>query len=309
VVPTDSTRARLSGRPKHDNDWNTEFYPCPIFQGESATEWEGKRYGYAMHAHCWLLLERTVDLATVERNFDVFCIALRILWNFREYTFNWHVLLQHGTNNECFDQGIFGVRKMIFVGIDRSVRGHPDRSIEWSLEQCHTSGSPYQIRKIQTVIEQATQRAAAGTPPQAASRLHRKRPLGSAQSLATRLPLDIVLEILDVIYYSSPPCHARINDTRNILEAFHWHAPDSNWIKRCNPDLIFEVKDLRASGVLVNWAALCLGIETLFIDPNWYCQSGLRKRKEILEFVGQLHGNMRHITTDEEWVEYLCQVK
>jgi hypothetical protein len=88
VVPTDSSRARLSGRPKHDNDWNTEFYPAPLFQGESTTTWVGKRYGYAMHAHCWLLLERTVDLATIERNLDVFCITLRILWNFREYTFN-----------------------------------------------------------------------------------------------------------------------------------------------------------------------------------------------------------------------------
>ncbi|KAL3454263.1 hypothetical protein BJX65DRAFT_302048 [Aspergillus insuetus] len=296
VVPTDSSRARLSGRPKHDNDWNTEFYPTPLFQGESATEWEGKQYGYAMHAHCWLLLER---------NLEVFCIALRILWNFREYTFNWQVLLKHGTNNECFDQGIFGVRKMEFVGGDRSTGGHPDRSSEWPLEPWHTSGSPYAVREIQTVISNATQSAATRIPK---ARLCRKPPFTTAQSqsLVTQLPLDIILEILDVIYYSSPPCFARINDTRNILEAFHWHVPDTYWIKRCNPYLIIEVKDLRASGTPVHWANLCLGIEGLFIDPNWYCQSGLRKRKEILEFVGQLGGYMRHITTDEMWVEYLA---
>ncbi|KAL3490303.1 hypothetical protein BJX62DRAFT_238283 [Aspergillus germanicus] len=262
LVPTDSSRARLSSRPKHDNDWNTEFYPGPLFQGVSTTAWEGKRYGYAMHAHSWLLLERTIDLATIERNLDVFCIALRILWNFREYTFNWQVLLNHETNNECFDQGIFGVRKMKMVGINGGTGG-ASRS-----------------------LDNARQSAATGTP-QAASRLHRKRPVAAkAKSLTTQLPLDVVLEIFDVIYYSSPPCFARINETRNILEAFHWHVPDTYWIKPCNPDLIFEVKDLRASGAPVDWSKLCLDIEALFIDPNWYCQSGLRKRKEILDRSG-----------------------
>ncbi|CEL06877.1 hypothetical protein ASPCAL10047 [Aspergillus calidoustus] len=292
VVPTDSNKARLSGRPKHDNDWNTEFYPADIFYKRALIK--DKRYGFAIHAHCWLLLTRTIDLATIERNLEVFCLAVRLLWNFEGRAPYWGRTLTHNPSNRCLDQGTFGRRKIKMVG----VFCNPDRPAEWPLYARHTSGSPYHIPKIHALITQATQSAGKCSNQARPRRQQRPQP---TQPIATRLPLDIALEIIDVIYHSDAPTFARAKDTRNILEAFHWHLPDSYWIKRCNPGLLFEIADLRASGKPVDWATFCLGIEELLVDPNWFCNSGLGRRRVVLDFVATLQRYMHWIMFDEEW--------
>ncbi|KAL2839120.1 hypothetical protein BJY01DRAFT_29248 [Aspergillus pseudoustus] len=64
---------------------------------------------------------------------------------------------------------------------------------------------------------------------------------------------------------------------------FNGRSPISYWIRRFYPDLIFEVQDLVNEGRRVDWMVLCLELEALFINQHWYCNSGLRRRKEIID--------------------------
>lgn len=60
------------------------------------------------------------------------------------------------------------------------------------------------------------------------------------------------------------------------------------WQSRCKPDLIFEVKDLIDGGVSVDWSELCLGLEELLFDEEWYSTSGLRNRGRIFGMLGRI---------------------
>lgn len=94
--------------------------------------------------------------------------------------------------------------------------------------------------------------------------------------------------IVDTIYHDDGYGLDGITDTRNLLAAFQWDLPVSYWQSRCKPDLIFEVKDLIDGGVSVDWSELCLGLEELLFDEEWYSTSGLRNRGRIFGMLGRI---------------------
>ncbi|KAJ0413850.1 hypothetical protein BJY00DRAFT_319412 [Aspergillus carlsbadensis] len=311
VVPTDPNRARLSGRPKHANDWNTEFLPIDPFHWDHGCSKDGRPYGFAFHADCWLLLGRALDAETVERDPGVFALAMARLWKDLVYAYRWGRNLAHFTGRACFKRGFCGVPGLELREVDRvQQRADEERRPTWPDGPRHTSRSPFNIPEIREVVASATARAAetkTKTTSQAKPAGHRQPHLDSSprSSPATNLPLEIALEIIDAIANSNRPpltglpCDP-IQDTRNILAAFHWDLPDSYWIKRCSPALVFEDEDLRRSGTPVGWAALCLRLEALFDDPHWYCVGGLRRRRDILDFGRCLGKKMRFILEDED---------
>lgn len=102
------------------------------------------------------------------------------------------------------------------------------------------------------------------------------------------VPLEIAMLIVDTIYHDDGYGLDGITDTRNLLAAFQWDLPVSYWQSRCKPDLIFEVKDLIDGGVSVDWSELCLGLEELLFDEEWYSTSGLRNRGRIFGMLGRI---------------------
>lgn len=74
--------------------------------------------------------------------------------------------------------------------------------------------------------------------------------------------------------------------------AFQWKVPDTYWQRRCNKDLIFEFDDLimsKKKGV-IDWQFLCLGIEELLVNYDWYYSSGLRNRGRTLQLLQRIKG-------------------
>jgi hypothetical protein len=102
----------------------------------------------------------------------------------------------------------------------------------------------------------------------------------------------MIMMMVDTIYQSLPPCHERIQDTRNVLEAFQWKLPDSYWQRRCNPNLVFEVQDVIKAGTQIDWAYFCLGLHELLLQDDWYCNSGLYFRGRILDLIESIRGSL-----------------
>jgi hypothetical protein len=99
-------------------------------------------------------------------------------------------------------------------------------------------------------------------------------------------PLDIAGTIVDTPYQSHPFCWERVEDLRNLLEAFRLKFPDTYWRTRCITHLVlFEVDDLIKAGCIVVWEILCLGIEELLLKDDWYCKSGLKTRGRIFKYL------------------------
>ncbi|KAL2863964.1 uncharacterized protein BJX67DRAFT_384144 [Aspergillus lucknowensis] len=112
-------------------------------------------------------------------------------------------------------------------------------------------------------------------------------------------PVEIALMIINQIQYGSSLSQERIRDTRSALEAFQWTLRDSYWIKRCEPELVYEVGDLVASGKSVDSAEFCLGPEELMVEPHWFCNSGLECRKRILRLLRGIKARFDEIVERE----------
>jgi hypothetical protein len=112
------------------------------------------------------------------------------------------------------------------------------------------------------------------------------------------LPLDLAVTIVDLVYETQPHCQQRIDDIRNLLEAFRWNLPNTYWQARCNKQLLFELDDLIKAGTAVDWSGLCLGIEELLLDGDWYCNSGLNNRGRTLKLLSGIKKNFLHLLQD-----------
>lgn len=263
-VPRDPERALLLGLPvpnnQHFSAWRTANMLGPDIHRKA-----GRRTGYPIHLHCWLLLGRVIPLETVKQNLRVFVQSSKDFW--RDNVKDWMYSPIHKSGTiDCFEQGVFGSRGPRVKG-GRSVR---DR-------KPHFPGSPLRNPAIRGLIQSAIMPEKSGNG---------YSPRCSASSpLLPRLPLEIAMEIVDVVS-SVPLSMDRITDTRNILEAFRWPIPSSYWIRRCEPSLVLEVDELAKSGKPVDWAGLCLGLEQLMVDRHWFCKSGLHYRRRVLRLLG-----------------------
>jgi hypothetical protein len=247
--------------------WNMDFHMANLFETDRNRE-KGARIGYVMHPHCWLLVDRFLGHGVVKQDLRAFTQAVEIYWRAADRTL-WMPDLIHDTDDyPCYDNAAPWIKQYC-------TRYAAD------FNRIHMSESPLIIRDIQALIAMATQ--------------EHEKTLGHAvklHSIVADIPVEIIMMIVDTIYQSRPPCHERIQDTRNVLEAFQWKLPDSYWQRRCNPNLVFEVQDVIKAGTQIDWTYFCLGLHELLLQDDWYCNSGLYFRGRILDLIECIRGSL-----------------
>ncbi|KAL4935292.1 hypothetical protein BDV06DRAFT_228965 [Aspergillus oleicola] len=281
-VPTDPTKAALSCGLPHESEWTVDFRAANIQERDKNKD-AGRIIGYCVHAYCWLLLGRLFGYEIVQQNLGVFVKVARTFW--RRHQKEWDSETPHTANDDCwYDRDSVGLRRGEELEPDGSQPIHEEEDYEEYDEKywrecrppAHEVGNPLRNPALQDLIARCIQDQAS----QSKRRENSNPPI-------YRLPLEIQVLIVDLIY-ARPFCRERVEDMRNFLEAVYWTLPSSYWIPRCNPSLVFEVQDLVDGGKPVDWAALCLGLEELHLNPNWYCNSGLNHRRRVLEWMGEL---------------------
>lgn len=235
--------------------------------------------GYTIHVPCWLLLGRIIGHDVIQNNLRCFILAVEGFW--RENNSLWETTLIHSDEeNECYELGQHWLQDTPTIHKQPS-EGDSDYELPFPSENntkkpWHEPGNPYRIPAIRELIEKACQ-----VKPDDSYRAFQN-------PWVSRIPIEIAMMITEIIYRSQKHSQARINDTRNILDAFQWELPGSYWRSRCNPDLVFEIDDLARSGATVNWAYLCLGLEELLLDEDWYCNSGLNNRGRTMSLMRKI---------------------
>lgn len=255
----------LPGPTMASQRWNIDFHMANLF----GTDWNREKsllIGYIMHPHCWLLVDRFPGHGVVKQDLRAFIQVIEIFWR-TERTL-WMPVLIHGTSEySCYDHAAPWIKH----NCPRYGAGNFNRT--------HMSSSPIIIRDIQTLITVATN--------------EHGKPLGQGvrwHSIVANVPVEVIMIIIDTIYESRPPCPERIQDTRNVLEAFQWKLPDSYCPWRCNPSLLFEAQDAIKAGTQIDWVYFCLGLHELLLQEDWYCNSGLYFRGRILYLVESIEG-------------------
>jgi hypothetical protein len=267
-IMIDSDKALVFPGPKWKcQRWNIDFHMANLFDADRNRE-NGELIGYPMHPHCWLLVDRFLGHGVVKQDLRAFIQAIEIYW--RADRTLWAPDLIHDTYEyPCYDNAA------------PSIKQNCPRYATGTSYRAHVSSSPLIIHDIQTLIARATQ--------------EHEKTLGRAvklRSIVADIPVEIIMIIIDTIYQSRPPCHERIEDTRNVLEAFQWKLPDSYWQRRCNPTLVFEVQDVLKAGTQIDWVYFCLGLHELFLQEDWYCNSGLFFRGRILYLIECIRGSL-----------------
>ncbi|KAB8224331.1 hypothetical protein BDV33DRAFT_227209 [Aspergillus novoparasiticus] len=145
----------------------------------------------------------------------------------------------------------------IFWRADRTL-WMPDLIHDTSEYPCYDHAAPpFIIRDIQMLITVATNELGKSLRQRARLR-----------SIVANVPLEVIMIVIDTIYESRPPCPERIQDTRNVLEAFQLKLPDSYWQRRCNPILIFEAQDVIKAGTQIDGVYFCLGLHELLLQED-----------------------------------------
>jgi hypothetical protein len=267
-IMIDSDKALVIPGPKMARQrWNMDFHMANLFETDRNRE-KGARIGYVMHPHCWLLVDRFLGHGVVKQDLRAFTQAVEIYWRAADRTL-WMPDLIHDTDDyPCYDNAAPWIKQYC-----------PRYAADFN--RTHMSESPLIIRDIQALIAMATQ--------------EHEKPLGHTMklhSIVADIPVEMIMMMVDTIYQSRPPCHERIQDTRNVLEAFQWKLPDSYWQRRCNPNLVFEVQDVIKAGTQIDWAYFCLGLHELLLQGDWYCNSGLYFRGRILDLIECIRGSL-----------------
>ncbi|KAJ9196238.1 hypothetical protein C8Q69DRAFT_453143 [Paecilomyces variotii] len=279
-TPIDPDRAQIWGGALRENRWNADFHMANLLEPDWNRQ-AGERIGYPIHVHCWLLLDRFIGHAIVKQNLRLFVQVIEEFWKANRK--EWAVWILHfpGSRDpdidDCYEKGVHWLKRQSDPTKPMKIRGrHGDEEPGTT----HWPANPLRILDIQKLIERVTQSHDTVMKPD----IRKPRRLGKAADL----PLDIAVVIIDIIYKSQPHSRERIEDTRNILDAFEWKLPNAYWQSRCNPELVFEVGDLIKAEHIVDWANFCLGLEELLLDEDWYCNSGLNNRGRTLKLIAAI---------------------
>ncbi|PWY92835.1 hypothetical protein BO70DRAFT_425494 [Aspergillus heteromorphus CBS 117.55] len=279
-VLTDFKKARLVGNVEKEDLENRKFSVAEIFRPDRKRQ-EGKVIGFAVHAHCWLLVDQVIGHNIVERNLRAFTESVRRFWRS-----HYDGLVKNALPPHSYDCCIeYNLNNLYPTKIVREY--NPWWTWGVHIQRSHRPGNPFRIPEIQQLIAKVTK------CPSGKKGLRPGRYLPPISDL----PLDIALNIMDYIYADRPLCWERLDDVRNSLEVLQWKLPVSYWVPRCNSDIFFEVDTLVKAGHEVDWEALCLGMEELVLDREWCCTSGLNYRCLVLNILRDLH---------EELVLKLC---
>ncbi|RLL95926.1 hypothetical protein CFD26_100431 [Aspergillus turcosus] len=286
-IPRDPKRAFIKNLALDENHWNADFHMANLF-GRDKNREAGERIGYPIHPHCWLLLERFVGHDLIMLNLHAFVRAVKEFWKRNKK--HWGIFLDHVSVDGVWYKN--GTPCTHWLKEPRACTSAEDcdhlamLAMQEEFREWHTPGSPFRIPDIQRLITQ-------NIHPQ---KDNSGQGQCGIQSPVVCLPLDIAVMVVDLIYETQPHCQQRIDDIRNLLEAFRWRLPNTYWQARCNTEILFELDDLIKAGTAVNWSGLCLGIEELLVDDNWYCNSGLENRARTLKLLnGIKEGFLRRL--------------
>ncbi|KAL4961760.1 uncharacterized protein BDV14DRAFT_203503 [Aspergillus stella-maris] len=298
-VPINPLRARLhNARGQVEDRWNVTYAMADILGTDQNGDVE-KRTGYPVHLDCWKLAGRVLgqDRLQGSQNLRTFIQAAESFWRQEKNRPGWHLDFKSvhavGSNWEmygCFEQGpVWGDKRHDEIPAAQLSGPFYGYRTKFGIGIWHMQGSPFWIHEIQELIKRATKEPVPepGIQKQGGkqSRKKKKERTVTMASPNVNVPLDIALEIIEVIYRSDSPPQEKIDDFDNLIQAFQWKIPAVCWAGRCNPDLVFEIADLAASTSAhsINWAKLCLEFEQLAVDPHWFCRSGLNYRKRVLK--------------------------
>ncbi|PLB46385.1 hypothetical protein P170DRAFT_427707 [Aspergillus steynii IBT 23096] len=270
-APLDIHKARIGGIPNPDGRHNVDFHMVNMLNADWNRE-KGQLIGYPIHVPCWLLLDRVIGHEIIRDNLRPFIQAVEGFW--KDNSKLWEVLLTHSQEeDECYEKGQHWLKDppKIKKKPNQRQRSFPIKQV--TPKPWHEPGSPYRIPAIQDLIDKACQVKDGHRHPI----IH--------NHMVSMMPIEIAVMIIDMIYRGQKHSQARINDTWNALYAFQWTLPDTYWQSRCNPELVFEIDDLAQSGKAVDWPYLCLGLEELLLDEDWYCNSGLNNRGRTMSIM------------------------
>ncbi|KAL4993869.1 hypothetical protein BDV10DRAFT_189560 [Aspergillus recurvatus] len=296
-VPTDHKSARIASITREEREWQTPFWPIDLTgasceplglapqtpqqqQRKKKSKRKDSLYPSAcmLHADCWLLVDKVVGHSLVLDNLRPFVQALEDYWKSNRN--DW--ARSPGHRHDWTHPTCEGWRMPKFQP-DEWFRPKPCLEIRFDYRM-HQPRSPLRIPEIRALVDSVCRQQTPGE-----DMAIRRRPV-SDSLVKVDVPVDIAIMIIDYICHKHPSPKDMIQDTRSILEAFHWRLPDTYWISRCNPGPLLELEETQPESH-VDWAALCLGLEELLIEPHWYCRSGLKLRVSLLESLGIIKSN------------------
>ncbi|KAG2414037.1 hypothetical protein HFD88_003228 [Aspergillus terreus] len=266
-IPPDPQTARILGTARGSNKASISFCMATMFEPDLNREM-GRRIGYPVHVHCWMLMDRVIGHDAVKEHLSVFIEALHNFWSTRSDI--WGIDLVHEPEESpCYDEGDqYWLRR-------HRIRDPP---LRW-LPKVHGPGNPVHIQGMEALIARATQTSDSDADAQ---------PQRRYGSIFANVPLEIVEYMVDVILETQPNSEGAPDDIRNMLEAFQWKLPGSYWRSRCPVNLLFELDDLSQKGATVNWGEVWFELEQLLFRREWYCESGLKNRGRTLKMLYDL---------------------
>lgn len=263
-APADYSKACLWAPPRHNvRMCRTCDFPFDVMRVNISGQIH--QLGYTCHAGCWVLMGRILERALVEANLAVFTRALDQFWSENMEDMNY--------SRMTVDERYHDYRYYHPI-IDNLTR---------VAQPVSRDQDPVNIPEIRDLIDQHTTRdvdvdVVDGNGNGNCSQYQKLS--GIAQ-----VPVEIAMMIVDAIYYNKDYGLRGVRDTRNLLIASQWALPCTYWQRRCKCGFIFEVGDLIKEGVSVDWPSLCLGLEELLLDHNWYAKSALRNRGRVLRIM------------------------
>jgi hypothetical protein len=214
--------------------------------GRQPVEHKGKRLGFIIHAHCWVLVSQAMKIPPTEIKLEKFIKACRSHW-------------RKSRLETLVD---YNLRWSVTTPVTRPNQAIPELDFECDIYQ-----NPVIIPALQKVIIHAI-----------------KRPFTTTSWVYyNRLPTEITLLISEWVCptdYTSDD----VRNMRNILLAFRWDLPDWFWLRRLPEDFFFELDTLRKSSSppppRMNLQILRLDVMRLtFRKRNPHC--GLANRQRI----------------------------
>lgn len=271
MIPKDPNMARIGGRTcklQYDDRF-IHFYAAAITKQPSHLR--GENIGYAVHAHCWALLNHIISTALVEKNMEKFVRAARKYWRNHE---SWgrdkddELSEIEDDDSESWGSDDWSLRSWKL----RFGKYHPGFRYG-----CDIYKNPLIVPKVQEAIEKAIDRAS-------------KTEAKSTQLRCSPVPLEVAIMIAErtcPIDYTP----ADVMDTRNMLAVWQWKLPDGFWKRRLKEEIFIELNSLREANHPIDWQTLWLDLMGLVSDREWYVPSGLPNRERVLGFMTGIKSN------------------
>ncbi|KAL4882475.1 hypothetical protein BJY04DRAFT_217385 [Aspergillus karnatakaensis] len=265
----DENRARIAGIILKTDCWNVHYYMANIM-GHDENREAGQRIGYPVHAHCWKLANQIIGPGMVKPNLAVLVQSIESFW-------------QNNFANWKFRPGTCALKH------DQRPRRRRVQKHEWGTARFHGPAmvnEPEGLLRIRDLEAVATRYIVTNQP-------HRQ-PTPSLASSYTNIPVDIAMNIMDMVLGDSRPGYVQeqsIRDARNTLAAFQWKLPDEFWIARtmeAQSMLLIGNGGARDDLVNLDWNRFGPAYYSLTRRPHWLEKSGSNHLARVLGILDQV---------------------